>query len=204
VKLLTSLAQNKDKMLRIGVAGNTSTPLETLLLLSADKVSNVRGAIVHNRSAPPTAVLTAVKLSSAVDIMLAVASRPDAPEEALAEVAARGNGSAVKTLLRREEGVSMAILLTVLSRPDGFSTTARKRAMAVFRKYATSFDPATWVKMANHTNPQVRAAVASCKSVPGNLWAKLAVDHEEEVREAVRTNPSAPETARAAVALADD
>ncbi len=183
------------------------TDSDTLLTLSNDVSTTVRFEVAKNINTPDEALKTILELCQGdhwtgvnATIINRVITHPNCTEETLKIAANISNGINLTLFFERSPAISLELFLHVLNFIDigaGFAKIAKKN----FKIRSQEFDDELWRAVATHANPAVRALVAASPNTPQKFYEILAMDESQRVRDAVKGNKKAPETARAAAAL---
>ena len=183
------------------------TDSDTLLALAKDSSTTVRFEVAENINTPDDALKTILELcrgdySTGVNatIINRVITHPNCTEETLKIAANISNGFNLTLFFERSPAISLELFLHVLNFIDigaGFAKIAKKN----FKIRSQEFNEEHWRALATHANPAVRALVAASPNSPQQFYEILAMDESQRVRDAVKGNKKAPETARAAAAL---
>jgi hypothetical protein len=177
VVLLQQLV-NDDDWVRSSVAGNPSTPPETLQILAEDK--DLRSSVAENPSTPPE---TLQILAEDKDLRSSVAENPSTPPETL-QILAEDKDAWVRICVARNLSTPLETLQQLAD--DGDALPHR----GVARNPNTPLE--TLQQLAGDGDERVRRDVAKNPSTPQEILQMLAGDGDGDVRSSVAQNPNTP------------
>ena len=185
VPLLKTLASSGNWRIRQAVAGNPATPQDVLLKLLNDSDSDVQDAVRANPACP--AHVARVN-------PLEQASNPDTPVSELDELAASDDWR-----VRQAVAANPKVSAEALKKLSQDSDSDVQLAVVDNPKA----DPEWLMKLAQGQNSdwRTRQKLAARRDMPADLYLRLAVDSDSDVRAAVAANPAAPEQAQRLASL---
>jgi hypothetical protein len=178
---LTELAGSEDSLVRRGLAGNSSTPVEVLTHLADDPDPWVRLGVAENPSMP-VEILARLADDSDFSVRTGAVGNPHTPVDVLARLAedpsewvrravAENPSTPVELLARLAEDPKHGVRWQVYHPAPGSSQLAALAAIG---------------------NENVRAGVAASVATPLEVLGGLASDQEASVRESVAGNLQSP------------
>jgi hypothetical protein len=164
------------------VAGNPSTPIDVLAILSADPDPNVRRGVASNPLAPGR-LLELLARDTDEYVRLDIARNPLTPAAALTQLAVDPD-TRVRSGVARNRSIPISIIeiLAADPDPDVRCEIAENSLTSAAVLETLSADP----------HPYVRIQVAGNASAPISALEKLSTDSDSDVRRRVACNSSTP------------